>query len=316
MRAVLGALTRQCELVKGNAAAAPSSERLASLSPPPCAPPGHQRSATIAAVAPGGGKGAGGNGSPNRGGPWGLLTIGASGIQHRRNASAMPGSSGAAGGGGGDGPEVGPLTARAPGGGVMGALLSPRTNLDAFRGRGAGGGAAGSPQMYTGAAATGMPRMVVMLKEAVLLNSLKHIMVLVPEMEDNLSAWAAYAASQPPLGVVGGSGSGGGVAEGQALPDGVDIGVHFAQLVKELRTDYATAVAACAGRLADALRGCRLTNIRDALRGGGGGVGPGGFSPGKPRLSPGRAAEAYAAAANLQVRACTRVCTLCWALAQ
>ncbi len=55
--------------------------------------------------------------------------------------------------------------------------------------------------------------------------SLKHIMVLVPEYEDDLTKWAMWAAGQAQQLST----------EGQLLPDGVDIGVHFAQLVKELR---------------------------------------------------------------------------------
>ncbi|GIL85489.1 hypothetical protein Vretimale_13414 [Volvox reticuliferus] len=110
--------------------------------------------------------------------------------------------------------------------------------------------------------ASGLPagRNAVLLKEAVLLNSLKVLMVMVPSIEDIISKWCGGSAVAPP-------------GPPQTDDRGVEyndelaphIGAQFAQVVKELRTDYAEGVASCANRMANFIRSTPLTNIKVAL---------------------------------------------------
>lgn len=243
------------------------------------------------------------------------------GAGHQRSASAIPGplSQGMQGGGGnfGIGPggprhqrsassaasqfsnqqhgySMGPLGTRA---GPGAALYPPGRSHAAAGGPNAGNAAAHGNR--AGGTGNQQPsqRLAVLLKEAVLLNSLKHLMVLVPSMEATISSWcgvghggpqghhgpmpsstmssmAAGPAGAGPLGSApGGAGimqtGGGGPPSGPYShghhPLDIGVGMHFAQMVKELRTEYASAVSQCAGRMCDILRASGVTNIKVAL---------------------------------------------------
>ncbi|EFJ52891.1 hypothetical protein VOLCADRAFT_102849 [Volvox carteri f. nagariensis] len=110
--------------------------------------------------------------------------------------------------------------------------------------------------------AGGMPgaRNAVLLKEAVLLNSLKVLMVMVPSIEDIISKWCGGSAVAPPGPP---QTDNHGVEYNDEL--GPHIGAQFAQVVKELRTDYAEGVASCATRMANHIRSMPATNIKVAL---------------------------------------------------
>ncbi|GFR42334.1 hypothetical protein Agub_g3242 [Astrephomene gubernaculifera] len=134
---------------------------------------------------------------------------------------------------------------------------------------GAGGPGRGSPGVpmvpqYPGAGMAGGAllggRNAVLLKEAVLLNSLKVLMVMVPSIEDIISKWCGGHSVAPP-----------GPPHSNGLEGALDddlathIGAQFAMAVKELRTDYAEGVAACAERMANHIRATPATNIKAAL---------------------------------------------------
>eukprot|EP00198_Chlamydomonas_reinhardtii_P008734 XP_001698071.1 predicted protein [Chlamydomonas reinhardtii] len=174
---------------------------------------------------------------------------------HQRVPSGSPGMMGPPGSGGhgrntstlgyqpGPGGSPGPL-------GPMASMRSPGVPMVPQHGMGGMGGAGAAPG----------GRNVVLLKEAVLLNSLKVLMVMVPSIEDIISKWCGGQSCAPP---------------GPPQPNAPDpdfdddmaphIGAQFAQVVKELRTDYAEGVASCSNRMANHIRATPVTNIKTAL---------------------------------------------------
>ncbi|KAL3142941.1 hypothetical protein ABBQ38_003227 [Trebouxia sp. C0009 RCD-2024] len=94
--------------------------------------------------------------------------------------------------------------------------------------------------------------------EAILLNSLRRLLTVVPQTEHTLSRWCGSHSGQRPGSPNAGPpspGRDGTHAPGALTHDGPGphLGAQFAQLVKELRSEYAAAVTACAERIAGAL---------------------------------------------------------------
>lgn len=94
----------------------------------------------------------------------------------------------------------------------------------------------------------GMTRVLLMVREAVLLNSMKRLMVAVPNYEGQIRSWSGGAAMPPP-----------GPPHPQAPTQpgyedvAPNVGAQFAMVVKELRTEYAAAVASTAERMSNTL---------------------------------------------------------------
>ncbi|EIE27268.1 hypothetical protein COCSUDRAFT_55287 [Coccomyxa subellipsoidea C-169] len=115
-------------------------------------------------------------------------------------------------------------------------------------------------------AAAGHARLTVLPHEAVLLNSLRKLLSVVPQTEYTIAKWAGGAtaapstpsssthpASPPRQGAREMTGLG-----TERMPsgsEGPELGAQFAQLVKELRSEYAGAVTACAARIAQGVFG-------------------------------------------------------------
>ncbi|MEW5315758.1 MAG: hypothetical protein WDW38_007164 [Sanguina aurantia] len=106
--------------------------------------------------------------------------------------------------------------------------------------------------------------LVVLVREAKLLNSLKCLMGVVPMIEERICKWCGGSGSNIPTYTAHGSPVKG-RREGNYEDLPPHIGVQFAQVVKELRSDYTTAVALCANRLADTMRSHPKTNLKVIL---------------------------------------------------
>jgi len=124
----------------------------------------------------------------------------------------------------------------------------------------------------------GAPRCLLMVREAVLLNSLKRLMVAVPSYESSINRWSGGPAMPPP----GPPGSPTrGPQQQQQQQQGMNrggfdpycysddvaphVGAQFAQVVKELRTEYAAAVGSCAERISLGLASNQATSVRSIL---------------------------------------------------
>ncbi|DBB16594.1 TPA: hypothetical protein ACH3X3_014851 [Trebouxia sp. C0006] len=118
-----------------------------------------------------------------------------------------------------------------------------------------------SPRLWKFAPARGAPAgaTTVLPYEAILLNSLRRLLTVVPQTEHTLSRWCGG----PGDGQRPGSPNAGPPSPNRDGPPppgalthdgpGPHLGAQFAQLVKELRSEYAAAVTACAERIAGAL---------------------------------------------------------------
>jgi hypothetical protein len=105
-----------------------------------------------------------------------------------------------------------------------------------------------------------------MVREAVLLNSLKRLMVAAPIYEASINKWSGGHAAPPGAGVGGRGPHGGSSAAAGDEQLGYEdvapsVGAQFAQVVKELRTEYSSAVASSCQRLAAALAAGHTTSI-------------------------------------------------------
>lgn len=212
VRCTQAALTRLCQMARGNAVSElpgnnnSNGSNISNMGGPgnnggPSGNPGmHQRSGSLM---PGGPGSMGANNSSNHNRSGSLVPPSMRGAAGNRPETGMPG--------------MGPLTSRSP---------VDRT----------GRGAYPPPLNSPGRGPAPAPRMSVLLKEAVLLNSLKHLMVLVPSMEATLQQCCATvppgmapsvgssAATTPPLappGVRVGAGS---------MVDDMTLGAQFAQV--------------------------------------------------------------------------------------
>ena len=100
-----------------------------------------------------------------------------------------------------------------------------------------------------------------MVREAVLLNSLKRLMVAVPNYEGTINKWGGGSAAPPP---------GPPQTPGPIEPGYEDVAPHvgaqFAQVVKELRTEYTAAVTTTAERLSLGLSASPATSLVSILQ--------------------------------------------------
>jgi hypothetical protein len=142
---------------------------------------------------------------------------------------------------------------------------------------GGGGGGGGG-----GAAFAGAPpalRRGITPHQALLLNSLRRLLAVVPLMERSLAAWcgtapggataASHAAFPPPPTT----------AAERLARDAPDLGAHWAQLVKELRTEYFACITLCAEALAAGLAADPATSVLGVLRAEAAAAGGGGAAP-------------------------------------
>ena len=221
--------------------------------------------------------GGGGGGSGPGGGGGGL------------EAAIVLGGGGGGGGYGGHGHGHGGSPARARGGGGGGFAADAGGRASRL--------AAGAPNQWAWGAdsprrgggerererpeARG-PRCLLMVREAVLLNSLKRLMVAVPSYEGCINRWSGGPAAAPPGSPARGGGGGGngppspaarggGGGGGGFDPYGYSddvapcVGAQFAQVVKELRTEYGAAVGAVAERVSAGLAAAPATSVRAIL---------------------------------------------------
>ncbi len=100
--------------------------------------------------------------------------------------------------------------------------------------------------------------------QALLLNSLRRLLQVSPQMEQELKRWCAE-----PLGdsMLAADRQGAGAADHRRLHrEAPDLGAQFAQLVKELRSEYFAAITLCAERLAAELAKSPATSVVQLLR--------------------------------------------------
>lgn len=100
--------------------------------------------------------------------------------------------------------------------------------------------------------------------QALLLNSLRRLLALVPQLEHTLTGWCGGAAALPQESLaVFPPPSAGAARVAQEAPD---LGAHWAQLVKELRTEYYACITLCAESLAGELAASSATSLAGLLR--------------------------------------------------
>lgn len=100
--------------------------------------------------------------------------------------------------------------------------------------------------------------------QALLLNSLRRLLQVSPQLEQELKRWCAE-----PLGdsMLAADRQGAGAADHRRLHrEAPDLGAQFAQLVKELRSEYFAAITLCAERLAAELAKSPATSVVQLLR--------------------------------------------------
>lgn len=107
--------------------------------------------------------------------------------------------------------------------------------------------------------------------QALLLNSLRRLLQVSPQMEQELKRWCAepladsMAAGLRSAAAAGPGGSGG-VGDRRLYREAPNLGAQFAQLVKELRSEYFAAITLCAERLAAELAKMPATSVVQLLR--------------------------------------------------
>ncbi|WIA31955.1 hypothetical protein OEZ86_002812 [Tetradesmus obliquus] len=113
-----------------------------------------------------------------------------------------------------------------------------------------------APDSPRKAGPNGAPRVLLMVREAVLLNSMKRLMVAAPIYEATINKWSG-GSSMPP-----GSHQHADVGSEFGYEDvAPHVGAQFAQVVKELRTEYSSAVASTCQRMSAALSANPTTSI-------------------------------------------------------
>jgi hypothetical protein len=138
--------------------------------------------------------------------------------------------------------QCGLLAVREPGGGG-GARV-------AWRSAPAPGGAPGAAAAFAGTPAA--LRRGLAPEHALLLNSLRGLLVAAPRLEAQLGRWpgAGAAPAVSAAGLAAGAAERLAAAAGQAAPE---LGAHWAQLARELRTTYSAPMTLCAEALAAVL---------------------------------------------------------------
>lgn len=109
--------------------------------------------------------------------------------------------------------------------------------------------------------------------QALLLNSLRRLLQVSPQMEQELKRWCAepladsmaagLRSAATASGAAGGAERGGSARQHREAPN---LGAQFAQLVKELRSEYFAAITLCAERLACELAKMPATSVVHLLR--------------------------------------------------
>jgi hypothetical protein len=104
--------------------------------------------------------------------------------------------------------------------------------------------------------------------QALLLNSLRRLLQVSPQMEQELKRWCAEPlADSLAAGLRGAQASApDGAAAGRQHRSAPNLGAQFAQLVKELRSEYFAAITLCAERLAAELAKMEATSVVQLLR--------------------------------------------------
>jgi hypothetical protein len=134
-----------------------------------------------------------------------------------------------------------------------------------------GNGGADGHERRTNAAAAAAPaalRRGIAPHQALLLNSLRRLLAVTPQLEQSLKSWCAgqtltsetmegSEATFPPVGPSG--------AE-RVAREAPELGAHWAQLVKELRTEYVACVTLCVEALAGELAASSSTSVVGVLR--------------------------------------------------
>ncbi|CAK0784807.1 hypothetical protein CVIRNUC_008011 [Coccomyxa viridis] len=119
-------------------------------------------------------------------------------------------------------------------------------------------------------ASTGPGRLTVLPHEAVLLNSVRRLLSVVPQTEHTIATWASGPLAGPPPSAFpsphGGQESPSRAREAAQGPeDGPEMGAQFAQLVKELRSEYSGAVQACAFRISQGVTNQANSSLKSIL---------------------------------------------------
>lgn len=93
-------------------------------------------------------------------------------------------------------------------------------------------------------------------RQALLLNSLRRLLAAAPQLEYTLGSWCTGFSSGAPNSA----------RKARLVRDAPDLGAHFAQLVKELRSEYFAAITLCAEKLAGELTRLPQTSVAAILK--------------------------------------------------
>ena len=103
--------------------------------------------------------------------------------------------------------------------------------------------------------------------QALLLNSLRRLLQVSPQMEQELKRWCAEPVADSTAGLRPGADRPGAAhADRRLHREAPNLGAQFAQLVKELRSEYFAAITLCAERLASELSKMPATSAVQLLR--------------------------------------------------
>lgn len=103
--------------------------------------------------------------------------------------------------------------------------------------------------------------------QALLLNSLRRLLQVSPQMEQELKRWCSEPlADSMAAGLRSAAGVGGPGGDRRLHREAPNLGAQFAQLVKELRSEYFAAITLCAERLAAELAKMPATSVVQLLR--------------------------------------------------
>jgi hypothetical protein len=98
--------------------------------------------------------------------------------------------------------------------------------------------------------------------QALLLNSLRRLLQVSPQLEQELKRWCSEPVADSMAAGLRATAAG----ERRAMREAPNLGAQFAQLVKELRSEYFAAITLCAERLAAELARVPATSVVQLLR--------------------------------------------------